>query len=90
MLGGRPASDEVRENVRKNLGLDKPVLERYGSFLVNATKGDLGKSYLTRQPVTKMIKENMLIAREIIASKKVFLTKPKTPLVLYKINLTAI
>ena len=23
MLGGRPASDEVRENVRKNLGLDK-------------------------------------------------------------------
>ena len=59
MLGGRPASDEVRENVRKNLGLDKPVIERYGSFLINATKGDLGKSYLTRQPVTKMIKENM-------------------------------
>ena len=33
MLGGRPASDEVRENVRKNLGLDKPVFERYTSFL---------------------------------------------------------
>ena len=65
MLGGRPASDEVRENVRKNLGLDKPVLERYGSFLVNATKGDLGKSYLTRQPVTKMIKENMMPTIEL-------------------------
>jgi ABC-type dipeptide/oligopeptide/nickel transport system permease component len=60
MLGGRPASDEVRENVRKNLGLDKPVAERYVSFLINATKGDLGKSYLTRQPVTKMIKDNMM------------------------------
>ena len=60
MLGGRPASEEVRENVRKNLGLDKPVAERYVSFLINATKGDLGKSYLTRQPVTKMIKENMM------------------------------
>ena len=60
MLGGRPASDEVRENVRHNLGLDKPVGERYLSFLINATKGDLGKSYLTRQPVTKMIKDNMM------------------------------
>ena len=60
MLGGRPASDEVRENVRHNLGLDKPVGERYVSFLINATKGDLGKSYLTRQPVTKMIKDNMI------------------------------
>jgi ABC-type dipeptide/oligopeptide/nickel transport system permease component len=60
MLGGRPASDEVRENVRHNLGLDKPVGERYISFLINATKGDLGKSYLTRQPVTKMIKDNMM------------------------------
>jgi len=60
MLGGRPASEEVRENVRHNLGLDKPVGERYISFLVNATKGDLGKSYLTRQPVTKMIKDNMM------------------------------
>tara|TARA_Y100001949_G_scaffold14067_1_gene10256 strand:- start:115 stop:1044 length:930 start_codon:yes stop_codon:yes gene_type:complete len=60
MLGGRPASDEVRENVRHNLGLDKPVGERYVSFLINATKGDLGKSYLTRQPVTRMIKDNMV------------------------------
>ena len=31
MLGGRPASDEVRENVRKNLGLDKPVIKSHGS-----------------------------------------------------------
>ena len=30
------------------------------SLKINATKGDLGKSYLTRQPVTKMIKDNMM------------------------------
>ena len=72
MLGGRPASEEVRENVRKNLGLDKPVLERYGSFLVNATKGDLGKSYLTRQPVTKMIKENMMPTIELSIGGLIF------------------
>ena len=72
MLGGRPASDEVRENVRKNLGLDKPVLERYTSFLVNATKGDLGKSYLTRQPVTTMIKENMMPTIELSIGGLIF------------------
>ena len=72
MLGGRPASDEVRENVRKNLGLDKPVFERYTSFLVNATKGDLGKSYLTRQPVTTMIKENMMPTIELSIGGLIF------------------
>ena len=72
MLGGRPASDEVRENVRKNLGLDKPVFERYTSFLINATKGDLGKSYLTRQPVTTMIKENMMPTIELSRGGLIF------------------
>ena len=72
MLGGRPASDEVRENVRKNLGLDKPVFERYTSFLINATKGDLGKSYLTRQPVTTMIKENMMPTIELSIGGLIF------------------
>ena len=72
MLGGRPSSDEVRENVRKNLGLDKPVFERYTSFLINATKGDLGKSYLTRQPVTTMIKENMMPTIELSIGGLIF------------------
>ena len=72
MLGGRPASDEVRENVRHNLGLDKPVGERYVSFLINATKGDLGKSYLTRQPVTRMIKDNMMSTMQLSLGGLIF------------------
>ena len=55
MLAGRPASEEVRENERHRLGLDRPVLERYVFFLWRAAKGDLGESYRTRQPVTAMI-----------------------------------
>lgn len=57
MLAGRPASEEVRENERKRLGLDRPVLERYVLFLANAAQGDLGESYRTRQPVGTMILE---------------------------------
>ena len=55
MLVGRPASQEVRDNVRIQLGLDKPPLVRYGTFLLRAVQGDLGYSYRTRQPVANSI-----------------------------------
>lgn len=57
MLAGVPASQEVRERERERLGLDRPILERYVSFLGRAATGDLGDSYRSRQPVTKMIAE---------------------------------
>ena len=43
MLAGVPASQEVRDNERKRLGLDRPVVERYVTFLGKALKGDLGE-----------------------------------------------
>ena len=59
MLAGRPASEEVRERERKRLGLDKPVHVRYVSFLGRALKGDLGDSFQTREPVTRMILDQL-------------------------------
>lgn len=59
MLVGRPASQEVRDNVRIQLGLDKPPLVRYGNFLLRAVRGDLGYSYRTRQPVVNAIVEQL-------------------------------
>ena len=59
MLAGRPASEEVRERERKRLGLDKPVHVRYVSFLGRALKGDLGESFQTREPVTRMILDQL-------------------------------
>lgn len=57
MLAGVPASEEVRERERERLGLNKPLAERYFTFLGNAVTGDLGESYRSREPVTKMIME---------------------------------
>ncbi len=67
MLAGRPASEEVRQRERERLGLDKPVIVRYGSFLVRAVKGDLGDSFRTRQPVTEMILEQLRPTLELSA-----------------------
>ena len=57
MLAGVPASEQVRANERHRLGLDRPLIERYVTFLGRAARGDLGESYRSRQPVTRMIAE---------------------------------
>jgi ABC-type dipeptide/oligopeptide/nickel transport system permease component len=67
MLAGRPASQEVRDNVRRNLGLDRPVHERYLGFFWRALRGDLGESYRTRQPVIDLIKANLRPTLELAA-----------------------
>jgi ABC-type dipeptide/oligopeptide/nickel transport system permease component len=59
MLAGVPASEEVRQRERVRLGLDKPVVERYVTFVVRAVQGDLGESFRSRRPVTTMIAEQM-------------------------------
>jgi ABC-type dipeptide/oligopeptide/nickel transport system permease component len=67
MLAGVPASEEVRERERARLGLDKPLVERYVSFLGRAATGDLGESYRSREPVTKMIAEQALATLQLAA-----------------------
>jgi ABC-type dipeptide/oligopeptide/nickel transport system permease component len=67
MLGGVPASEEVIQNERHRLGLDRPVVERYFTFLGRATVGDLGDSFRTRQPVTAMILEQLPSTLELAA-----------------------
>ncbi len=67
MLAGRPASEEVRERERQRLGLDRPVLERYVTFLWKAARGDLGESFRTRQPVGGMIIGQMRPTLELAA-----------------------
>jgi peptide/nickel transport system permease protein len=55
VLAGPTAPPEVKENLRKQLRLDRPVWEQYGSFLGRLARGDLGQSYVTRQPVAGAI-----------------------------------
>ncbi len=67
MLAGRPASEQVRENVRRRLGLDRPVPLQYVSFLWRALRGDLGESYRTRQPVIAEIRAQLEPTLELAA-----------------------
>ncbi|MEA2386701.1 MAG: peptide/nickel transport system permease protein [Thermoleophilaceae bacterium] len=54
VLVGPLASPEAKAALTRDLGLDKPVIEQYGLYLVNLAQGDLGTSYAQRQPVTDL------------------------------------
>lgn len=55
MLQGTPVSDAAMDAARVKLGLDRPLVVQYFSFLANAARGELGDSFRSHQPVTKLI-----------------------------------
>ena len=56
MLGPQAqVSDAVKDGMRADLGLDRPVVEQYGAFLGRLARGDLGESYQLRLPVAEVI-----------------------------------
>ncbi len=58
MLGPNATSELIRE-MRSFYGLDRPLAEQYASWLSHLVQGDLGRSIVTRQPVTRMILERL-------------------------------
>ena len=59
IAAGRYGYDTVSaaaaEQVRAELGLDRPIVVQYFTFVVNAAQGDLGPSLFFRQPVTQVL-----------------------------------
>jgi len=50
------ASQQERLELRQRLGLDKPIYQQYGIFLINALHGDLGRSISgDQQPAMKLV-----------------------------------
>src|SRR5918999_4394165 len=54
-LLGRHISVEGLETIRRQMGLDRSVLEQYVLFLGNLLRGDLGTSLAVGEPVSKLL-----------------------------------
>lgn len=52
-------TEEQREALIKQMGLDRPVVERYVLWTTGAVRGDLGTSLLTDEPVSQRIGERL-------------------------------
>ncbi len=49
------ASPEAVEEIRRNLGLDRPLVVQYFGYIGNVVQGDLGDSFAYRSPVFEII-----------------------------------
>lgn len=54
------------EQYERDLGLDRPVLERYGNWLWSTLQGDLGESFATRLPVWNEIQDRLPKSIELV------------------------
>jgi peptide/nickel transport system permease protein len=52
---GETALAADKAALRAELGLDRPILEQYGTYLAGIVQGDLGRSFSYREPVAEVI-----------------------------------
>ena len=50
---------EVRENIRRSLGLDQPIYIRYFKWAGSFLRGDMGYSFTSRSPVLSLILQRL-------------------------------
>ena len=66
MLGQQATQEQVQQ-LRENMGLDKPIFVQYGLFLKDALRGDLGDSIVTGRPVTTELLTRLPATLELTA-----------------------
>ena len=59
VVAGSEADKATVEQIREELGLNKPVLQQYVDYMLNLLHGDMGTSYTTNKPVVEEILARM-------------------------------
>ncbi|MFZ5791733.1 MAG: ABC transporter permease [Pseudomonadota bacterium] len=55
MIAGRNATPQTVENIRHELGLDRPIPEQYARYVTRLAQGDLGRSYVQKTQVADLV-----------------------------------
>lgn len=64
-LGPTATQDQVAD-LQAKLGLDRPIMEQYGLFMIGLTHGDLGRSLLTERAVNQDIRDTFAATFELV------------------------
>jgi peptide/nickel transport system permease protein len=67
LMLGENAQISDKEKLRTELGLNKPIISQYYTFMTNAVKGDLGRSIHSQKPVFTTIVERFPATLELTA-----------------------
>lgn len=65
-IAGQDATEEEVQAIREDLGLNRPILVRYVSWLGNFLVGDWGESYRTGEPVIEAIFSRFPVSFELM------------------------
>ncbi|MEM5475703.1 ABC transporter permease [Pacificibacter sp. AS14] len=65
-LVGQSVTEEVREQLRDDLGLNDSFVKQYTRFLGNALHGDLGTSYFFKEPALDVILKKLPATLELV------------------------
>lgn len=57
LMAGQNADEQTLELLRGKMGLDRPLHVRYGIFMADLARGDLGYSFRQRRPVSAVLAE---------------------------------
>ena len=62
------AAAEDQEQIRRQLGLDDPLIVQYGRYLGNLAQGDMGTSVFSKRPVLDQIRSQLPATLELAAA----------------------
>lgn len=65
---GESAQAADRTAMREALGLDRPLVQRWGLFYVDLIRGDLGESLVRRQPVADLLMQRLPATLQLAAA----------------------
>jgi peptide/nickel transport system permease protein len=71
-LAGYDSTPEEVEQLREQLGLNDPVMMRYGRWLSGVLQGDLGVSMVNQEPVWQAIVARLPVTIELLVLAQVF------------------
>lgn len=65
-LSGQNTTVEQQEAMRRELGLDEPILKQFVTWIGNLARGDLGHTFRSNQPVWPQIQNRLPVTFEIL------------------------
>ncbi|MGE0798262.1 MAG: ABC transporter permease [Lautropia sp.] len=66
VLAGEAVTDERMIEIREQLGLDRPLLVQYGSWLWSALQGDFGRSFRSGHPVLGLTLSHFAVTAQLV------------------------
>lgn len=82
-LVGQSVTEEVRDQLREELGLNDSFFEQYTRFLGNALQGDLGTSYFFKEPALDVILKKLPATLELVFGATLIIVGLSVPLGVY-------